>query len=106
MKGYKSTGTALEVRRYTFLRTPFDKKRRADDKVYAKIMKKIRSYHKEWASRKQTKLLELDCYGMTKAMRGKLVHIRSRRRKPVSEVDRVEADLLEYLEDCWAKENK
>ena len=36
-------------------------------------------------------------------MRGELVHFGSRGSKPVSEVDRVEADLLGYLEDCWEK---
>ena len=106
VKGYTSTEIALEFRQYAFPRTPFDEKHRADNKVYADIMKKIRSYHKEWTSGKLTKFLELDGYDRMKAMSGKLVHLGSRGRKPVSEVDRVEADLLEYLEDCWEKRKR
>ena len=93
----------LEVRRYTFRHTHFDKKCRAANKEYTNIMKKIRFYYKEWRSVKQTKLLELDGSGSMKAMKEELVHFGSRGRKSVSEVDRVEADLLGYLEDCWEK---
>ena len=61
VKGSKSTDIALEViRQYTFRCTTFDKKSHAADKVYANIIKKINSYHKEWTSGKQTNLLELD----------------------------------------------
>ena len=104
VKGHTSTDIALEIRQHKFRRTPFDKKRRATDKVYANIMNKIRSYHKEWTSGKLTNLLELDGSGRMKGMRGESVHLGLRGRKPVSEVDRVEADLLEFMETCWAKE--
>ena len=106
VEGYTSTEIALEVRQYAFRCTPFDEKRHAADKVNANIMKKIRSYHKEWTSGKNTNFLELDGSDRIKAMRGKSVHLGSRGRKPVLEVDRVEADLLEYLEDCWVKEKE
>ena len=67
-----------------------------------KIFKK-RSYCKDWTSGEHTKLLELDGSDRMNSMRGGLLHLRLREWEPLSEVDRVEVGLLEYLEDCWAK---
>ena len=103
VKGYTSTELFLVVRQYSLCCTPFDENHHASKKLYANIMKKIHSYHKEWITGKLTKLLELDGSGSMKAMKEELVHFGSRGRKSVSEVDRVEADLLGYLEDCWEK---
>ena len=97
MKSYTSTDITLEVRQYASCRNPFDENLRATEKAYAKSTKKISSYHKEWMSGKLTKLLELDGSDRMKAMRGKLVHLGSRGKKPVSEAYRADANLLEYL---------
>ena len=105
-EGYTSTDIALEVRWYAFRCDPFYEKRHAADNVYGNILKKIRSYHNECTSGKYTKLLELYGSDRMKATRGELVYLRSRRQKLVSEVNGVETDLLEYLEDCWAKEKR
>ena len=106
VKGYTSTEIFLVVRQYSLCCTPFDENHHASKKLYANIMKKIHSYHKEWITGKLTKLLELDGSNKMKLLREKLVHLGSRRRKPVSEVDRVEVYLLDYLEDCWVKKRR
>ena len=105
---YKTSDMAIEVRRRAFINDFFTDKFKSKDKLYNTILKTLTRIKKSFLNGDLDYLLDPKLTGRKKmkALRSKTTKIGARGRKPTEENDKVEKELMVWLEQLWKDERR